>query len=80
MPGSTLNSYELCRAVKVCRLDAPAPRRGGKRLSEKIHICVPAQKKIVSIFKPHSDIIVRGKESHPVEFGHKIWLNEVDGG
>jgi IS5 family transposase len=41
---------------------------------------VPAQEKIVSIFEPHTDIIVRGKESHPVEYGHKVWLNEVDGG
>jgi transposase, IS5 family len=22
----------------------------------------------------------RVKESHPVEYGHKIWLNEVEGG
>jgi len=41
---------------------------------------VPAQEKIVSIFEPHTDIIMRGKEAHPVEYGHKIWLNEVDGG
>ena len=41
---------------------------------------VPAQEKIVSIFEPHTDIIVRGKETHPVEYGHKVWLNEVDGG
>lgn len=41
---------------------------------------VPAQEKVVSIFEPHTDIIVRGKESHPVEYGHKVWLNEVDGG
>lgn len=41
---------------------------------------VPAQEKIVSIFEPHSDIIVRGKETRPVEYGHKVWLNEVDGG
>jgi IS5 family transposase len=41
---------------------------------------VPAQEKIVSIFEPHSDIICRGKESKPVEFGHKVWLDEVDGG
>src|SRR3989304_5853040 len=36
--------------------------------------------KIVSIFEPHTDIICRGKPSHPVEYGHKVWLNEVDGG
>ena len=41
---------------------------------------VPAKEKIVSIFEEHTDIIVRGKEAKPVEYGHKIWLNEVDGG
>jgi len=41
---------------------------------------VPASEKIVSIFEPHTDIICRGKESRPVEYGHKVWLNEVDGG
>jgi IS5 family transposase len=41
---------------------------------------VPASEKIVSIFEEHTDIIRRGKESHPVEYGHKVWLNEVDGG
>jgi IS5 family transposase len=41
---------------------------------------VPAQEKLVSIFEPHTDIIRRGKKGRPVEFGHKIWLDEVDGG
>ena len=41
---------------------------------------VPASQKIVSIFEEHTDIIRRGKESHPVEYGHKVWLNEVEGG
>ena len=41
---------------------------------------VPAAEKIVSIFEEHTDIIRRGKEAKPVEYGHKIWLNEVDGG
>lgn len=41
---------------------------------------VPAPEKIVSIFEPHTDIICRGKETKPVEYGHKIWLDEVDGG
>ena len=40
----------------------------------------PAREKNVSIFEEHTDIIVRGKEAKPVEYGHKIWLNEVDGG
>jgi IS5 family transposase len=41
---------------------------------------VPAQDKVLSIFEPHTDVICRGKENHPVEYGHKVWLNEVDGG
>ena len=41
---------------------------------------VPAQEKIVSIFEPHTDIIRRGKKERPTEFGHKLWLDEVEGG
>ena len=41
---------------------------------------VPAREKIVSIFEPHTDIIRRGKRQQPVEFGHKVWFDEVDGG
>lgn len=41
---------------------------------------VPPEDKIVSIFEPHTDIIVRGKANTPVEFGHKILLVERKGG
>ncbi len=41
---------------------------------------VPASEKIVSLFEAHTDIIRRGKESRPVEYGHKVWLSEVEGG
>lgn len=41
---------------------------------------VPAADKIVSLFEPHTDIIRRGKPGRPVEFGHKVWIDEVDGG
>jgi IS5 family transposase len=41
---------------------------------------VPASEKVVSLFEEHTDIIRRGKESRPVEYGHKVWLNEVEGG
>jgi len=44
------------------------------------HEKVPAAEKIVSIFEPHSDIIRRNKAHKPTEYGHKIWLDEVDGG
>jgi IS5 family transposase len=38
---------------------------------------VPAKEKIVSIFEPHTDIIVRNKPNKPVEFGHKVMLAET---
>jgi IS5 family transposase len=41
---------------------------------------VPASDKIVSLFEPHSQIIVRHKAGKPVEFGRKLWLEEVEGG
>ena len=41
---------------------------------------VPARDKLVSIFEPHTDIIRRGKKGRPVEFGHKVWFDEVEGG
>lgn len=41
---------------------------------------VPASEKIVSLFEPHTDIIQRNKAHKPTEFGHKVWLDEVDGG
>ena len=41
---------------------------------------VPAAEKLVSIFEPHTDIIRRGKPTRDTEFGHKLWLGEVEGG
>jgi len=41
---------------------------------------VPASEKIVSLFEPHSAIIRRNKARKPTEYGHKVWLDEVDGG
>jgi IS5 family transposase len=41
---------------------------------------VPACEKMVSIFESHSQIICRGKADKPVEFGHKVWIDEVEEG
>jgi IS5 family transposase len=41
---------------------------------------VPAGEKIVSLFEAHTDIIRRNKAHKPTEYGHKVWLDEVDGG
>jgi IS5 family transposase len=37
---------------------------------------VPNEKKIYSIFEPHTDHIKRGKVRTPIEFGHKVFLAE----
>lgn len=44
------------------------------------HESLAAAEKLVSIFEPHTDIIKRGKANKPTEFGHKVWLGEVEGG
>jgi transposase, IS5 family len=41
---------------------------------------VAASEKLVSLFEPHTDIICRNKAGKESEFGHKVWLDEVDGG
>lgn len=41
---------------------------------------VPATEKIVSIFETHTAIISRGKAGKLVEYGRKVWLDEVEGG
>ncbi len=41
---------------------------------------VPAEDKVLSLFEPPTDIIKRGKANRPTEFGHQVWLDEVDGG
>ena len=41
---------------------------------------VPAKQKILSLFEPHTTVIRRGKAGKETEFGHKVWLDEVEGG
>jgi IS5 family transposase len=41
---------------------------------------VPAAEKVLSLFEPHTQVIPRHKAGKPVEFGRKLWLDEVDGG
>lgn len=41
---------------------------------------VPASEKLMSLFEPQTQIIKRQKPGTPVEFGRKLWLEEVEGG
>lgn len=37
---------------------------------------VPNEDKIFSIFEPHTELIKRGKEPHPIQYGHKVLVIE----
>ncbi len=37
---------------------------------------VPRDEKVFSIFEPHTELIMRGRRSCPVEFGHKLLLTQ----
>jgi len=37
---------------------------------------VPNGDKVFSIFEPHTELIMRGRRSHPIEFGHKVLLTQ----
>jgi IS5 family transposase len=39
---------------------------------------VPNVEKVLSIFEPHTELIVRGKASKPIEFGHMLLLQQVE--
>jgi len=41
---------------------------------------VPAAEKLLSLFEPHTQTLVRHKAGKPVEFGRKLLLDEVEGG
>jgi transposase, IS5 family len=49
-----------------------------------LYVCygetVPAHDKLVNIFEPHMQIIVRWKMGKAVEFGRKVWWEEVERG
>ena len=38
---------------------------------------VPTEEKVYSIFEPHTDLIKRGKQRKPVEFGHKVFWRKA---
>lgn len=40
---------------------------------------VPNHEKIFSIFEPHTELLKRGKAAKPIEFGHMIQIQQVDG-
>ena len=43
-------------------------------------IPVPNEKKLFSIFEPHTELLIRGKAGKEVEFGHMVELQQIEKG
>jgi len=66
---------ELCKEITgYCELGDKVIHQTKRRVIEGEQ--VPTEEKVYSIFEPHTDLIKRGKERKPVEFGHKVFLAE----
>ena len=63
---------------KYCELGDTVVDQAHRRLI--LNETVPAREKVLSIFQPHTDIIIRGKERKAVEFGHKVFFGETQSG
>jgi transposase, IS5 family len=76
-----LNSVESQKLLKKWQIFSPRIEQVVSQASRRIfnHEKVSAAEKIVSIFEVHTAIICRGKINLDVEFGRKVWLDEVDG-
>jgi IS5 family transposase len=62
----------LAERLPVMRQVAAVARRRAFH-GEKVPNC----EKVFSIFEPHAELIMRGRRSHPVEFGHKVLLTQA---
>jgi len=38
---------------------------------------VPNEEKVFSLFEWHTELIKKGKQSKPIEFGHLVWLSQT---
>ncbi len=40
---------------------------------------IPNEEKVFSIFEPHTELLMRGKAGKPIEFGHMVAIQQVEG-
>jgi transposase, IS5 family len=82
---AALASARSASAQRLVRqLDAVLPLLERAAVQAKRRVlegeAVPAKEKLLSLFEPHTQLIVRNKAGKRVEFGRKVWLEEVEGG
>ncbi len=70
------------RLIDICQTFLPRLEQVIDQTQRRVltNQSVPAAEKLVSLFESHTDIIRRGKVNKLTEFGHKVWLGEVEGG
>lgn len=70
---------QLCRQITTyCDLGGKVIDQTRRRVLDGEQ--VPADEKVYSIFEDHTQLIKRGKQRTPVEFGHKVFLAESSKG
>jgi IS5 family transposase len=70
---------QLCRQITAyCDLGGKVIDQTRRRVLEGEQ--VPVDEKVYSIFEDHTQLIKRGKQRTPVEFGHKVFLAESSQG
>lgn len=78
-PGDLLALEVTVQAIEHYRpLGLQAVEQARRRVMEGEK--VPNEEKLFSLFEPHTELLIRGKASTPVEFGHMISLHQVQGG
>ena len=71
--------------MEVCLKDLLHFKALGEKVSDQaqrrviLEEAVPNQEKIFSIFEPHTELLKRGKADQPIEFGHMIQIQQVEG-
>jgi len=65
---------ELPHFVELCR---HVMRQAAERVIHENP--VPNEKKLFSLFEPHTELLKRGKSGKPIEFGHMIQIQQVEG-
>ena len=80
---STLKGYTAKKLSAVLAHYVPLVEQVVWQTKQRVFhkLKVVASDKLLSLFEEHTDIIMRGKaKPKDVEFGHKVWFSEVDGG
>lgn len=83
--GIALNRYDVLEHVAVEAIVAEIEHYGA--LTERVldqtrrrvfqGEAVPSEEKVLSIFEPHTELLIRGKAGKRIEYGHMIQIQQV---